>query len=155
MLEDITTTEMVEMTTLHPHAIPLPWAFTNFFALTDHMGKNLTVTSCILEGQNVKRWSQNSGITGDPFNYILAKQITNAEKIPLIVILHDGPHQQITQEFNVNLNTFLDLGIATLLVNYRGSTGMGDSSLESIISNAVMVSTLGQVIGDIFRKIRF
>ena len=94
-----------------------------------------------MEGQNVKRWSQNSGMAGDPFNVILAKpQIALEEKLPLVVLLHDGPHEQSTQDFCLTANTFLEMGMAVLLVNYRGSIGMGDASLESIISNILLVN---------------
>ena len=149
----ITTTEMEEMetttempedsTTLHPHATPLPWAYAELTPFTGlHIEKNHTIISTTMEGQNVKRWSQNSGMAGDPFNVILAKPHLASEageKLPLVVLLHDGPHEQSTQDFCLTANTFLEMGMAVLLVNYRGSIGMGDASLESIISNILLV----------------
>ena len=139
---ETTTTELEDFTTAHPHTIPLPWAFSELLPFTEHVVKNVTVVSTILEGQNVKRWSQNSGMAGAPFSVILAKPHLppTEEKLPLVVLLHDGPHEQSTQEFSLTANTLLEMGMAVLLVNYRGSTGLGDASLQSIISNILLVT---------------
>ena len=54
---------------------------------------------------------------------------------PLVVLLHDGPHKTFCRSFNLVSNTLLKMGASVLMINYRGSTGMGDSSLESIIGH--------------------
>ena len=58
----------------------------------------------------------------------------------LVVFLHGGPHKQFTACFDIHVNAYLEMNMAVLMVNQRGSTGMGDTSLESIISNIGSVS---------------
>ena len=55
------------------------------------------------------------------------------ENVPLIVIIHDGPHEQSTTSYSKQINFFLAMNMAVLSINYMGSTGMGDKSLESIM----------------------
>ena len=55
------------------------------------------------------------------------------ENIPLVVILHDGPHTQSTTSYSKQINFFLAMDMAVLSINYMGSTGMGDKNLESIM----------------------
>ena len=55
------------------------------------------------------------------------------ENVPLIVIIHDGPHEQSTTSYSKQINFFLSMNMAVLSINYMGSTGMGDKNLESIM----------------------
>ena len=48
-----------------------------------------------------------------------------ANKIPLLVKLHGGPHDQNKTHYTPNLAQALRLGYAVAHVNYRGSTGRG------------------------------
>ena len=134
----ITTTEMATTTTLHPHAIPLPFAFSplrNITAIDDSI--TVKLEHYILEGpSSMKRWSY-----GEPehFNAIFAQpndSMSEDEKRPLVVVLHDGPHGQSTRSYCRIMNTFVEMGMGVLLVNYRGSIGMSDYSSESIIGYA-------------------
>ena len=44
---------------------------------------------------------------------------------PMIVMIHGGPHGQQGPAFNATAQAYADQGWATLMVNYRGSTGYG------------------------------
>jgi dipeptidyl aminopeptidase/acylaminoacyl peptidase len=48
-------------------------------------------------------------------------------KYPLIVVIHGGPHGQQGPGFSVKNQALAARGFATLMVNYRGSTGYGQS----------------------------
>ncbi len=67
---------------------------------------------------------------------LLLPAITGAKKPPLIVIPHGGPHSVSTTMY---LPGYAFLcghgGYAILLVNYRGSTGFGQGSVECLPSN--------------------
>ena len=84
-------------------------------------------------------WSRHAG---EPFNAIFAMPTTNPVD-SLVVFLHGGPHKQFTACFDIHVNAYLEMNMAVLMVNQRGSTGMGDTSLESIISNIGSVSWRG------------
>ncbi len=57
--------------------------------------------------------------------YLTVPTGIRAEKLPLIVLPHDGPNQRDTWEFSF-LRTFLaNRGYAVLQMNFRGSTGYG------------------------------
>ena len=61
------------------------------------------------------------------------------EKCPLIVVPHGGPHGCMTSSY-VASYTFLclQLGAAVLHVNYRGSTGFGQNSIDALLGNIVI-----------------
>src|SRR5262249_13670993 len=50
---------------------------------------------------------------------------SSTTKYPLIVNIHGGPHGQQGPAFNVKNQVYAARGWATLMVNYRGSTGYG------------------------------
>lgn len=72
-------------------------------------------------------------------------------KIPLIAAPHGGPHAVMTDQFSLGVFFFAQLGkimfelinkkttnevfigYATLLINYRGSTGFGEKALNSLL----------------------
>jgi dipeptidyl aminopeptidase/acylaminoacyl peptidase len=51
---------------------------------------------------------------------------------PLIVSIHGGPHGQQGPAFNFRAQVFASKGWATLMVNYRGSTGYGQKFADAI-----------------------
>lgn len=53
-------------------------------------------------------------------------------KSPLIVFPHGGPHSAFTDSWSTFVYGFLELGFAVLKVNYRGSVGCGQNSIESL-----------------------
>jgi dipeptidyl aminopeptidase/acylaminoacyl peptidase len=51
---------------------------------------------------------------------------------PLIVAIHGGPHGQQGPAFNLKAQVYASKGWATLMVNYRGSTGYGQKFADAI-----------------------
>lgn len=56
-------------------------------------------------------------------------------KHPLIVMMHGGPHGQQGASFNSKAQVYAGLGYATLMVNYRGSTGYGQKLADAIFKD--------------------
>ncbi len=53
-------------------------------------------------------------------------------KLPLVVYPHGGPHSVSLHSFSLGAAALLKLGFAVLYVNYRGSIGYGQASLEKL-----------------------
>ena len=62
---------------------------------------------------------------------------TNAARAehPLIVMIHGGPHGQQGPAFNHKAQVYAAQGWATLMVNYRGSTGYGQKLADAIFKD--------------------
>ena len=74
------------------------------------------------------------------FNAIYAVPNTlSGRYIPLVVDIHGGPHDMSTTSFQHRAKVFLKLGFAVLMINYRGSIGNGDRTLQSILGNVAKV----------------
>ncbi|MBZ5524823.1 MAG: S9 family peptidase [Acidobacteriia bacterium] len=56
-------------------------------------------------------------------------------KYPLIVNIHGGPHGQQGPGFNLNNQVYAAHGWATLMVNYRGSTGYGQKFADGVFGD--------------------
>jgi dipeptidyl aminopeptidase/acylaminoacyl peptidase len=56
-------------------------------------------------------------------------------KYPLIVNIHGGPHGQQGPGFNFRNQVYAGRGWATLLVNYRGSTGYGQKFTDAVFGD--------------------
>jgi dipeptidyl aminopeptidase/acylaminoacyl peptidase len=56
-------------------------------------------------------------------------------KQPMIVMIHGGPHGQQGQAFNSKAQIYADQGWASLMVNYRGSTGYGQKLADAIFKD--------------------
>jgi len=71
---------------------------------------------------------------GQPVEAYLTKPLTivAGSKYPLILEIHGGPHAQQGPGFNVVGQVYASLGWATLMVNYRGSTGYGQRFADAI-----------------------
>ncbi len=54
---------------------------------------------------------------------------------PLIVAIHGGPHGQQGPAFNLKAQVYAARGYATLMVNYRGSTGYGQKFADAIFKD--------------------
>lgn len=50
----------------------------------------------------------------------------------LVVFPHGGPHSAFSSEFSPHVAVMVSLGYSVLLVNYRGSTGYGQNSINSL-----------------------
>ncbi|HET8548189.1 MAG TPA: DinB family protein [Bryobacteraceae bacterium] len=58
--------------------------------------------------------------------------MTAESKHPLIVVIHGGPHAQQGAAFNFKNQVCAGRGWATLMVNYRGSTGYGQAFADAV-----------------------
>lgn len=56
-------------------------------------------------------------------------------KYPLIVVIHGGPHGQQGPGFNFKNQVYAARGMATLLVNYRGSIGYGQKFADAVFGD--------------------
>ena len=56
-------------------------------------------------------------------------------KCPLIVNIHGGPHGQQGPAFNFKNQVYASRGWATLMVNYRGSTGYGQTFTDAVFGD--------------------
>src|SRR5262249_39982411 len=56
-------------------------------------------------------------------------------KHPLIVMIHGGPHGAQGPAFNSKAQVYAGIGWATLMVNYRGSTGYGQKLADAIFKD--------------------
>ena len=56
-------------------------------------------------------------------------------KVPLIVMIHGGPHGEQGPAFNAKAQVYAAHGIAVLMVNYRGSTGYGQKFADAIFKD--------------------
>lgn len=54
---------------------------------------------------------------------------------PLLVTPHGGPHTCYLADFMIDYVSLCLLGFAVLLVNYRGSTGFGQRSIDALLGN--------------------
>uniref|UniRef100_A0AAR2JHA0 acylaminoacyl-peptidase n=1 Tax=Pygocentrus nattereri TaxID=42514 RepID=A0AAR2JHA0_PYGNA len=76
-------------------------------------------------------------IAGLNFGAVLLKPESTSKRVkfPLVVFIHGGPHSHFAAEWNVNAAALTKLGFAVLMVNYRGSTGFGQDSIDSLLGN--------------------
>ena len=61
--------------------------------------------------------------------------LTPDGKYPLIVNIHGGPHGQQGPAFNFKNQVYASRGWATLMVNYRGSTGYGQAFTDAVFAD--------------------
>jgi dipeptidyl aminopeptidase/acylaminoacyl peptidase len=61
--------------------------------------------------------------------------VTQGSKHPLIVMIHGGPHGQQGPAFNLHSQVYAGRGWATLMVNYRGSTGYGQAFADGVFGD--------------------
>ena len=57
------------------------------------------------------------------------------KEFPLIVNIHGGPHGQQGPAFNLRNQVYSSRGWATLMINYRGSTGYGQAFNDAIFAD--------------------
>lgn len=58
-----------------------------------------------------------------------------SSRAPLIVMIHGGPHGQQGPAFNPKAQIYAAQGFASLMVNYRGSTGYGQKLADAIFQD--------------------
>ncbi len=78
-----------------------------------------------------------SSFDGTPIECFLTRPggLKSGAKSPLIVSLHGGPHGQQGDAFDLKSQVYAGLGWATLMVNYRGSTGYGQKLTDAIFGD--------------------
>ena len=62
-------------------------------------------------------------------------KLNQAARHPLVVSIHGGPHGQQGAVFNASAQIYAGRGWATLMVNYRGSTGYGQELADAIFKD--------------------
>lgn len=62
-----------------------------------------------------------------------AAAVPRPGSVPLVVMIHGGPHGQQGPAFNAKAQVYAGLGWASLMVNYRGSTGYGQAFTDAIL----------------------
>src|SRR5262249_19214456 len=107
----------------------------------DEAPKKLTsVNRDIVQGKTVEPVEELSFISNDnkwtveafltyPANFRADR------KYPLIVNIHGGPHGQQGPAFNFKNQVYSSRGWATLMVNYRGSTGYGQAFTDAVFGD--------------------
>ncbi len=65
----------------------------------------------------------------------LTKPVEIHAKHPLIVMMHGGPHGEQGPQFNAKAQVYAAHGYASLMVNYRGSTGYGQKLADAIFGD--------------------
>ena len=60
---------------------------------------------------------------------------TSGSKYPMVVMIHGGPHGQQGPAFNSKAQVYAARGFASLMVNYRGSTGYGQKFADAIFKD--------------------
>lgn len=61
-------------------------------------------------------------------------------KYPLIVTMHGGPHGQQGPQFTFKNQVYSSHGWATLMVNYRGSTGYGQAFTDAVFADHIVAA---------------
>ncbi|HKW98105.1 MAG TPA: S9 family peptidase [Bryobacteraceae bacterium] len=61
--------------------------------------------------------------------------MTPGSKYPMVTIIHGGPHGQQGPAFSFRNQVYAGLGWATLMVNYRGSTGYGQKFADGVFGD--------------------
>ena len=77
---------------------------------------------------NDNKWTVEAFLTF-PANFDAAR------KYPLIVNIHGGPHGQQGPAFSLKNQVYSSHGWATLMVNFRGSTGYGQAFTDAIFAD--------------------
>nr|XP_028574488.1 acylamino-acid-releasing enzyme-like isoform X2 [Podarcis muralis] len=82
--------------------------------------------------------TEDNQYTGQAFEALLLTPRGNRREektFPLIVSPHGGPHAVFDACWRPKMASLCQLGFAVLMVNYRGSLGFGQASIESLISH--------------------
>jgi len=68
------------------------------------------------------------------YEYILMEPVS-ADQPPLVVFIHGGPHSSFIADFQPYMAGLCMCGYAVMMVNYRGSIGFGQDSINSLPGN--------------------
>ncbi len=104
-------------------------------------GKKMTdLNAAVLGGKPIAEVEAFTFVSNDnkyDIEAFLTKPLgmTADSKHPLIVNIHGGPHGQSGPGFNLKNQVYAGLGWATLMVNYRGSTGYGQKFADAVFGD--------------------
>ncbi|CAG8571800.1 13355_t:CDS:10 [Funneliformis mosseae] len=68
--------------------------------------------------------------------FIRPNEISEGTKLPLLVFPHGGPHSVTTPDIRLYITTLVSLGYAVAAVNYTGSIGFGQDSINALVGKA-------------------
>jgi dipeptidyl aminopeptidase/acylaminoacyl peptidase len=109
-------TNSSELHLLDPHSLPEPLSATQHQALSALQSIQITpIQHKNSPCQSTLYWTTKTG--------------------PLAVMIHGGPHGNGTADYTVEGTMLATLGFNLLVVNYRGSTGLGQDALEALVGN--------------------
>ena len=91
-------------------------------------GKEIAATEALTFVSNDNKWEVEAFLTKPA-------GVTATSKHPLIVVIHGGPHGQQGPAFNFKNQVYAGRGWATLMVNYRGSTGYGQAFADGVFND--------------------
>jgi dipeptidyl aminopeptidase/acylaminoacyl peptidase len=74
-------------------------------------------------------------VDGLEIEAFLTKPLDTSGKHPMIVMMHGGPHGEQGPQFNSKAQVYSAHGYASLMVNYRGSTGYGQKLADAIFGD--------------------
>jgi dipeptidyl aminopeptidase/acylaminoacyl peptidase len=104
-------------------------------------GRKMTdLNAAVLRGKPIAEVEAFTFISNDnkfEVEAFLTKPIglTATGKYPMIVNIHGGPHGQQGPAFNFKNQVYAARGWATLMVNYRGSTGYGQAFADAVFAD--------------------
>jgi dipeptidyl aminopeptidase/acylaminoacyl peptidase len=104
-------------------------------------GKKLTdLNAAVLSGKRLGEVESFTFISNDnrfEVEAFLTKPagVSDNARYPLIVNIHGGPHGQQGPAFNFKNQVYAARGWATLMVNYRGSTGYGQAFTDAVFAD--------------------
>ncbi|CAF1080330.1 unnamed protein product [Adineta ricciae] len=70
-----------------------------------------------------------------PVESIYIYQRETEAKRPLMVLVHGGPNSIVPLDYYVGVVAYVSLGFDVLIVNYRGSIGFGQNSIDKLLGN--------------------
>lgn len=76
------------------------------------------------------------GPTDIPFEAFMIRRKDLAGKLPTVLTPHGGPHTCYPNQYFMPISFLVASGYCVVLVNYRGSTGFGESSIQSLPGSA-------------------
>ena len=96
------------------------------------------LNGAVLGGKEIGEVEGFSFISNDnkfEIEAFLTMPTNKLKRVPLIVNIHGGPHGQQGTAFNFKNQVYAGLGWATLMVNYRGSTGYGQKFADAVFGD--------------------
>jgi dipeptidyl aminopeptidase/acylaminoacyl peptidase len=112
-----------------------------FYGKPEQPSKKLTdLNAEVMAGKEIAKVEPLTFISNDnkfEVEAFLTKPVnmTADSKHPLIVVIHGGPHGQQGPAFNLHNQVYAGIGWATLMVNYRGSTGYGQKFADGVFGD--------------------